>query len=146
SRRRLESVTDPGTEVSSCAKRALLGVRLARTNSPAPAAAARPRAIRPPKWPVAPAMRTFTGRERSPALQELPQRGPAPDEPRRDEIADHAHQRLEQRRTLGQAMRDPVGQPAPRDDELESARDPLLVAHHAPRPRVAAEGAARHVA
>ena len=65
-------------------------------------------------------------------LQQAAQDGPAEQRARRDEVADHAHEGVEQRRTACEGVGDPVGERAPRDDDLNGARDPLIVAQDAP--------------
>src|SRR6266542_5596306 len=153
---------------------ALASVRLVTTSSPPPCATRCP-AIKPPKWPVAPAMSTFTVRAsrrtprangrtrrrgldrpgpgacrrqaRAPSSKELAQGGPAQQLPRRDEVADHPHEGVEQRRTAGEGAREAVGEGAPRDDEPKGAGDPFLVAGGgAARLRIGAEGARGHIA
>ena len=84
---------------------------------------------------------------RAPSSKELAQGGPAQQLPRRDEVADHPHEGLEQRRAAGEGAREAVGERAPRDDEPKGAGDPFLVASGgAARLRIGAEGARGHIA
>src|SRR5712692_5149478 len=51
---------------------------------------------------------------------------------RRDEVADHAHEGVEQGGPGGQRARHAIREAPPANDELQAARDPLFVAKRAP--------------
>src|SRR5712692_8956208 len=51
---------------------------------------------------------------------------------RRDEVADHAHEGIEQGGPGRQRARHAIREAPPADDELQAARDPFLVAKRAP--------------
>src|SRR6266542_6744074 len=51
---------------------------------------------------------------------------------RRNEISHHAHEGIEQSGPGRQKSGHPIGEAPPADDELQAARDPLLVAKRAP--------------